>query len=139
MLFKAVLSTFEKAISETESLLAKYVAVAPSAPAFNPEAIPSRTRFLMRRLKLLNNIVRWRKFTGERFGVGQLLGRIVQGCMLAVADSGWEVGGANVLRKVGYSYLPGGVAELSTISSQAAALLPPELISPEVAIRLNIR
>ena len=46
------------------------------------------------------NLVRWRKCTGELFGVGQLITRLVDGCMVDVADGGWDVGGEELLRKV---------------------------------------
>ena len=92
--------SFQAAIVETETLLAKYKTAQQSVPAFNPEAIPGRRRFLSRRVKLLRNILRWRKCCGERFGLGLLIGRLVEGCILNVAESGWDVGGQEISRIV---------------------------------------
>ena len=45
-------------------------------------------------------MVRWRKATGEKFGIGQSMTGLVDAVMLPVADSGWEVGGEDAMRKV---------------------------------------
>ena len=92
--------SFQAAVVETESLLARYKIAQKSVPAFNPEAIPGRRRFLSRRVKLLRNILRWRKYTGERFGLGMLISRLTEGCILEVAESGWDVGGEEISRIV---------------------------------------
>lgn len=94
--------SFQAAIVETETLLSKYKAAHQSVFAFNPEAIPGRRRFLSRRVKLLRNLLQWRKYTGERFGLGLLISRLVEGCILAVAESGWDVGGEEILRLVSF-------------------------------------
>ncbi|KAK7035518.1 hypothetical protein VNI00_011811 [Paramarasmius palmivorus] len=120
VLSKSVVICFEKAIHETEKLIAKFtstVATRP-APAFDPESVPSRQRFLTRRLKLLANLLQWRKLTGERFGLGQLAARIVDGLILGIAEGGWEVGGADVIQTV-------------------ASMLPPELMTRDIRTRLN--
>ncbi|KAG6905475.1 hypothetical protein DXG01_002492 [Tephrocybe rancida] len=90
----------QAAISETEALLAKFKAVQRGLPAFDPEAIPARRRFLARRVKLLSNMLRWRKHTGERYGIGALIARLVEHAMIDVAESGWEVGGEDMARTV---------------------------------------
>jgi GC-rich sequence DNA-binding factor len=92
--------SFQAAIVETETLLSKYKTSHQSVFGFNPEGIPGRRRFLSRRVKLLKNLLRWRKYTGERFGLGLLIGRLVEGCILGVAESGWDVGGEEILRLV---------------------------------------
>ena len=92
--------SFQVAIVETETLLSKYKTAQQSVFGFNPEAIPGRRRFLSRRVKLLRNLLRWRKYTGERFGLGLLVGRLVEGCILGVSESGWDVGGEEILRLV---------------------------------------
>ena len=92
--------SFQAAVVETETLLAKYKAAQKSVPAFNPESIPGRRRFLSRRVKLLRNVLQWRKYTGEGFGLGLLVGRLVEGCILSVAESGWDVGGEKISRIV---------------------------------------
>jgi len=95
-----VLSRFRIAIEETEALLQK-VAEAKLGPApFDPEAIPARKRFLNRRLKLLRNLWRWRKYTGEKIGVDTLLKRLVEGGIMKVSQEGWDVGGKEVAQQV---------------------------------------
>ncbi|KAE9393867.1 hypothetical protein BT96DRAFT_967114 [Gymnopus androsaceus JB14] len=119
--FKAVIMCFTNAVSDHESLLAKFTSTAGSrsASAFDPEAIPARKRFLARQVKLVTNLMRWRRCTGELFGVGQLITRIVDGCMLDVADDGWDVGGEEALKKI-------------------TAILPQELITSGIRSRLGI-
>ncbi|RDB19034.1 GC-rich sequence DNA-binding factor 2 [Hypsizygus marmoreus] len=119
-LLHSVVASFQSAISSTEALVAKFKAVRRGVPAFDPEAIPARRRFLARRVKLLRNILRWRKHSGERFGIGHLITRLVEGCILDIAESGWEVGGEDIARKV-------------------AAMLPNELITYEMKRRLGLR
>ncbi|KAF6755800.1 nineteen complex-related protein 2-domain-containing protein [Ephemerocybe angulata] len=104
-LLAAVLSRFRIAVEDTENLLSKFDAISKQPAPFNPEAIPSRRRFLLRRLKLLKNLWRWRKYTGERFGVDKLLTRLIENCFIVVAQSGWEVGGRDAARTVA-SILP---------------------------------
>ncbi|KAG6891529.1 hypothetical protein C0992_005064 [Termitomyces sp. T32_za158] len=103
-LFKAVVTSFQTAIADTETLLTKFKAVRRGLPAFEPEAIPARRRFLSRRVKLLRNLLRWRKHTGERFGVGTLVTRLLEQCVVDVAETGWEVGGEDIARTVSMLY-----------------------------------
>lgn len=100
ILLSAVLSRFRSAVEETESLLAKFEASNASAAPFNPEAIPSRRRFLLRRVKLLKNLWRWRRYTGEKFGVDQLITRLVEKCFIGVAEGGWGIGGSDATQTV---------------------------------------
>ena len=51
-------------------------------------------------MKLLQNIVTWRKYTGERFGLDALIGRLAERCILSVAEGGWDVGGKEMVAKV---------------------------------------
>ena len=99
-LLSAVLSRVRLAVEETESLLAKFEASNAVAAPFNPEAIPSRRRFLLRRVKLLKNLWRWRRYTGEKFGVDHLITRLVEKCFIGVAEGGWEVGGRDAAQTV---------------------------------------
>ena len=69
-------------------------------PRFDPQAIPARRRFLARRYKLLRNVLQWRKHAGDRYGLGNLATRLVTSSMIPVAESGWEVGGEEIMRKV---------------------------------------
>ncbi|KAJ6621800.1 nineteen complex-related protein 2-domain-containing protein [Mycena sp. CBHHK59/15] len=94
MLLKSVMTVFQAAITDTENLVAKYKLASSSSGAagFNPDSIPARTRFLNRRTKLLRNLLKWRKYTGERFGIGQAISRLVDGCMTDIARGGWDGG-----------------------------------------------
>lgn len=98
MLLKSVYVVFQRAVDAAESTLAPYLAL--NQPRFDPESVPARKRYLVRCYKLASNIVRWRKYTGERFGIGLLLTKLINNCMLPVAESGWDVGGEDVMRKV---------------------------------------
>lgn len=93
------MQTFQNAITDTETSLTKFKSVQP-LPSFNPDSVPSRRRFLCRRVKLLRNLLRWRKYTGKRLGLDVLVGRLVDVCILEVAQSGWDVGGEDISRQV---------------------------------------
>ena len=89
---------FQDAISDTETSLDKCKST-NQKPDFNPESIPARRRFLARRVKLLKNLIHWIKYTKEHFGT-DLVGRLVDICIMEVARSGWEVGGEEIARQV---------------------------------------
>ncbi|KDQ09945.1 hypothetical protein BOTBODRAFT_36752 [Botryobasidium botryosum FD-172 SS1] len=97
-LLKAVIQTFRTAVSESATALQPWLS-SSLPPAFDPASIPARRRYLTRQLKLLANLVRWRKHTGDRFGAGELLQRLVEEVMLPVARSGWDVGGQEIMQK----------------------------------------
>ncbi|KAF9013201.1 nineteen complex-related protein 2-domain-containing protein [Cyathus striatus] len=94
------MNIFTAAVSESEQQLAKHRDARKGPLSFNPEAIPARRRFLVRRVKLLKNLLRWRKYTGEKFGIGLLVGRLVEDLVLRAAQDGWDVGGEEIARKV---------------------------------------
>ncbi|KAF8073909.1 nineteen complex-related protein 2-domain-containing protein [Lyophyllum atratum] len=119
-LLKSIVTTYQTTITDTEALLAQFKAARRGAPGFDPEAIPARRRFLARRVKLLRNLLRWRKHTGERYGAGALAKRLAESCLLDVAASGWEVGGEDIARTT-------------------ATMLPDDLIPYELKRRLGIR
>ena len=75
MLLKSVFTVFQGAVDSTDSTLTPYLAL--NRPQFDPEAIPARRRYLTRRYKLLRNLLQWRKYSGERFGLGQLAQNLV--------------------------------------------------------------
>jgi len=103
MLLKSVAGCFQAAISSTEESVVKYTQTQGQqsrVAGFNPDAIPARRRFLNRRLKLAKNLLRWRKYTGERFGLGGMLARLIERSIVPIAESGWEVGGEDIVRKV---------------------------------------
>ncbi|KAF9468648.1 nineteen complex-related protein 2-domain-containing protein [Collybia nuda] len=120
MLTKSVAVSFQTAIAHTEALLSRYMSVHRGASSFNPETIPARRRFLTRRVKLFLNLLRWRKQFGERFGVGLMAERLIERCILIVAEGGWEVGGEEITRKV-------------------AAMLPNDIAVPALKRRLSTR
>lgn len=96
---------FHNAVADTENLIRKFDSVIKGPSQFNPEAIPARQRFLARRIKLLKNMLKWQKFTGEQPGIRLLIGRLVDDCMLNIAESGWDVGGEEVAKNVS-AYIP---------------------------------
>ncbi|KAF7364986.1 GC-rich sequence DNA-binding factor-like protein [Mycena venus] len=93
VLLKTVLVVFQAAIADTTTLVEKYklAASAGLAAAFDPASIPARTRFLNRRTKLLRNLIRWRKYAGERFGIGESISRLVNS-ISETAQGGWDGG-----------------------------------------------
>ncbi|KAK7690288.1 hypothetical protein QCA50_006943 [Cerrena zonata] len=97
LILKSVFLTFQTNITSTHTTLTPYLEL--NQPRFDPSAIPARRRFLTRRVKLLNNLLRWRKYAGDKYGLGQLVEILVEKVMLPVAESGWEVGGEEVMRK----------------------------------------
>ncbi|CCL98857.1 uncharacterized protein FIBRA_00863 [Fibroporia radiculosa] len=117
MILKSTLSIFQGAVTATDTILGPYLAL--NNPRFDPGAIPARRRILARRYKLLRNLLQWRKYTGERFGIGHLAQTLVESSMLPVAESGWEVGGEDYMRK-------------------AVHLLPKELVPTGLKVRLGL-
>ncbi len=99
-LLKSVYTVFDRATTQIEELIARSREAAPRQPVFDPEAIPARSRFLARRVKLVQNLMRWRKFTGEVYGAGEMANRLVDGCIRSVAEEGWDVGGEVAMQKV---------------------------------------
>ncbi|KZT27360.1 hypothetical protein NEOLEDRAFT_1176784 [Neolentinus lepideus HHB14362 ss-1] len=97
-LLKAVFELFSGAVENMEALLLPYLSV--NTPRFDPEAVPARRRILARQMKLLNNILSWRKYTSERFSIGELGTRLVRDSILPIAESGWEVGGEETARRI---------------------------------------
>jgi GC-rich sequence DNA-binding factor len=100
ILLKTITTAFETAITNTESLLVMHKAIHRGPSSFDPEAIPARRRFLARQVKLLTNLLRWRKHTRERYGVDSLVKSLVGRCILDIAEGGWEVGGEEIAGKV---------------------------------------
>ncbi|KAH8085409.1 nineteen complex-related protein 2-domain-containing protein [Cristinia sonorae] len=118
MLLKSVFLVFQSAIKATEAVLPNYLAL--NRPHFDPEAIPARRRFLVRQYKLLHNIVRWRRYASDKFGLGLLVSALVSDCIFPVAEGGWEVGGEEVMQKV-------------------VGVLPPELVPVPVKVRMSLK
>ncbi|ELU38978.1 hypothetical protein AG1IA_06997 [Rhizoctonia solani AG-1 IA] len=114
-LLGACIEPFRKAVDGLHTQLGEYNL---GAAVFDPEGIPARTRYLVRVSKLVANLVAWRKYTGEKFSVGELIERVLSKVMLPVAEGGWEVGGEGILRK--------------TVSN-----VPRPCVPPEVVVRLG--
>ncbi|KAI8994209.1 nineteen complex-related protein 2-domain-containing protein [Trametes punicea] len=98
LLLKSVHAVFAAAVAATEASLAPFLEL--NQPRFDPAAIPARRRFLMRMYKLLRNLLQWRRYAGDKYGLGTLATRLVKSSMLPVAETGWEVGGEEIMRKV---------------------------------------
>lgn len=125
-LLKTVMTLFRQAIDDDIKSLRPYLE-ADNNMKFDPEAIPARRRYLMKRFKLLSNLCRWRKHTGEKFGLGEIATRLVTSCIRPVAQSGWEVGGEVIMQKVCFIYK--AYSERADSFAQITSVLPPELRS----------
>jgi GC-rich sequence DNA-binding factor len=124
MILKSVYSVFEDSILTSESLLASFVAL--NRPIFDPEAITARRRLLRHASKFLDTLVRWRKYTGEAFGIGELCVRHMNNVALPIAESGWDVGGEEIAREV----IDQNISDdcVTNYSAQMISVLPRELI-----------
>ena len=98
MLLKSVLAVFKNTTDATGDMSAPFLQL--NRPQFNPQAIPARRQYLIRRFKLLSNLLRWRKHIGGKFGINDIITAHVNHNMLPIAETGWEVGGEDVMRKV---------------------------------------
>ncbi|TCD70747.1 hypothetical protein EIP91_001776 [Steccherinum ochraceum] len=116
LILKSIFNAFQVAVKALEATLPNYLAL--NRPRFDPEAIPARRRYLTRQLKLLHNIIRWRKYAGDKYGLGLLISSLVSDCMFPAAEGGWEVGGEEVMQKV-------------------VGMLPPELVPVHVKVRMS--
>ena len=103
LLLKAPYIVFQSAVAKLEEATVPHLTL--NKPRFDPEAIPARRRYLARARKLLDNMLRWRKYAGGRYDLGAIVTTLLTKCIVPVAESGWEVGGEDVLRKVGINAL----------------------------------
>ncbi|KAI5121072.1 hypothetical protein M0805_008586 [Coniferiporia weirii] len=129
-LLKSVATSFHQSVENAVTISRPYFESGNIAK-FDPEAIPARRRFLMCQYKLVSNLVRWRKYAGEKFGVGEMVGRLMNECIRPAAESGWEVGGEDVMQKAclcAHSLLP----VLTANSLQLAKVVPPELRQTDI-------
>ncbi|KAG8934755.1 hypothetical protein FRC02_009336 [Tulasnella sp. 418] len=115
-LVQAVTRAFTTAVNSTVELVEPGLKPSAPPPVFHPSGPPARKRFLVRRLKLLMNMVRWRKYSGELFGIGQAMEKLVSKVVLPIAEGGWDVGGEEVAKRV-------------------VQALPPEVIPVELSSR----
>lgn len=98
MLLKSVSLAFQAAVDMEYELIGPYLQA--NQPRFDPEAIPARRRYLNRRVKLVQTLIRWRKHFGKGSVIEGLVNRVVDVVIVPVADGGWELGGKECLRKV---------------------------------------
>lgn len=98
MISKSVHTVFDSATSNAEDLLAPFVKL--NCLPFDPEAAPARQRLLSQAIKLLENMLRWRKYAGDKYAISKVCARLVNNCILPIAESGWEVGGERKVRQV---------------------------------------
>lgn len=99
MLLKTVTTTFGRSLEADAALIGPWLERG-STMKFDPKAIPARRRYLTRRRKLVSNMVRWRKYSGEKFSIGDMIIKMVNESILPVAKTGWDVGGGEVMQKV---------------------------------------
>lgn len=101
MFLKSVCTVFQDSLTVTANQLAISLSPRNSMGApFDPQADPARRRFLVRRIKLLINLLKWRKYSGERFGIGELVTKLIRSCVLPVVERAWDIGGEDFIRKV---------------------------------------
>lgn len=91
---------FQRVIEDTLTLVLPALDPSNPPPPFDPESVPARRRFLVRRIKLLINLLAWRKAAGTIVGLDDLARRLLVDVMLKVAYGGWEVGGQELMSKV---------------------------------------
>ena len=91
---------FRKVITTTREQVKRFAGTDGSrATGFQPESPSARLQFMIRTARLLTNLLRWRRYTKERHGLGLLCGEILNDILLPLARGGWEVGGGDALRK----------------------------------------
>ncbi|KAL4080710.1 GCFC-domain-containing protein [Scleroderma citrinum] len=98
MVLKTVYTAFENAVVAAETLSSPFVRF--NSPEFDPDGIATRRRLLTRASKLLNMMLGWRKYAGDKLGMGQLCVRFINNYVLPIARSGWEVGGEEKVRQM---------------------------------------
>lgn len=102
IILKSVYTVFDNATFNVENVLTPFVKLNYSP--FDPEGVPARERLLSRSIKLLENMLRWRGYAGDKHAFGELCVRLVNNCILGIAESGWEVGGEQKMREVLFTF-----------------------------------
>ena len=98
MILKSVTASFKAAVDVSLDSVTKYGKA--RTLVFDPLSASSRLRFLFRRHKVLMNMIRWKKYAGDRYGIGELVAKTIKECMMPVAESGWNIGGEQFMKKV---------------------------------------
>lgn len=98
-LLKSVLGVFQAHIFELASAVAGAAGPAAiKAPPYNPAARSAMFRFVRRRLKLIRNLLLWKRTApGE---VQDLIARIISVVLRPVVARTWEGGGEDIAQKV---------------------------------------
>lgn len=99
MLLKSVCNTFALALRNAEALLTPRLKADAPLP-FKPDSIPARLRVMARLVKLLKNVLRWRKYNKDRCGLSGVVMGLVE-LLESVAETGWDVGGRDIMVQVG--------------------------------------
>jgi GC-rich sequence DNA-binding factor len=100
MLIKSLTPPFREAIEATRALILPSLNPHNPPPAFDPASVKYRRRFLIRRTKLLMNLIAWRKVIDELPEIDELIRKLLVDVMLPIAQSGWDVGGQEIMSKV---------------------------------------
>ena len=73
---------------------------ATQPPAFDPSSRTSMERFVRRRLKLIKNILLWRRHSPNE--VRELVTRIINDIVRPVVEKAWDGGGQDMVPKVSH-------------------------------------
>jgi len=100
-LLKSINNPFCEAIAVTRKLLDAALRAGSSNVGFDPQSIPARRRFMVRQLKLLVNLITWRRLASDalELEIDDVIKRFINEVLTPVANTGWEVGGEEMLQK----------------------------------------
>lgn len=108
MLLSSVAKGFRRVATE---LIEQYRRMSNNAAqrrfGFDPASIPARQRYMNRIRRLVENVIKWRRYAKERDGLGLMVSELVEVVLLGVAEGGWDVGGREVLERVSGFFVPG--------------------------------
>jgi GC-rich sequence DNA-binding factor len=98
-LLRAVLAVFHNHILTLSSTVAACSASSAALPpAFDPASRFAMQRFVRKRIKLLRNMLLWRREAGQE--VGQLCNRLVGEVIRPALERAWDGGGREMAEKV---------------------------------------
>ncbi|KAG8885034.1 hypothetical protein FRB98_002034 [Tulasnella sp. 332] len=99
-LVQAVSHVYSTAIETTLDLVHPGLSYS-TMTTFDPSMFPARKRFLLKRLKLLVVLLRWRKYAGDRaVSVSSSVHKLVKEVMWPIAQGGWDFSGRDIMQKV---------------------------------------
>lgn len=108
----------------------------PSAippPAFDPASRTSMERFVRRRLKLIKNILLWRRQSPNE--VRELVNRLVTEVLRPVLERAWDGGGQDMVQKV--SHGPSDLSRWTSLITQVIEVAG-QMLSPEMTNSLRL-